>query len=103
MSIVHRLKEGASYCEFEKLGTGEMITEDELIMLRLIEGIHDPAFKHKLLETLQGVNLTVEICRDFVQNNSPAFGKTCFICKRKKICPKYAPNMTKDVQIQKKS
>ena len=44
-----------------------MTTEDELIMLRLIEGIHDPAFKHKLLETLQSVNLTVETCIEFVQ------------------------------------
>ena len=39
-----------------------MTTEDELIMLRLIEGMHDSAFKQKLLETLQSVNLTVETC-----------------------------------------
>ena len=44
-----------------------MTTEDELIMLRLIEGMHDPAFNHKLLETLQSVNLTVETCIEFVQ------------------------------------
>ena len=44
-----------------------MTTEDELIMLRLIEGMHDPAFKHKLLETLQSVNFTVETCIEFVQ------------------------------------
>ena len=29
--------------------------------------MHDPAFKHKLLETLQSVNLTVETCIEFVQ------------------------------------
>ena len=39
-----------------RLGTSKMTTEDELIMLRLIEGMHDPAFKHKLLEMLQSVN-----------------------------------------------
>ena len=50
----------------KKLGTGEM-TADELITLRLIEGLHDPAFKHKSLETLQSVNLTVETCIEFVQ------------------------------------
>ena len=44
-----------------------MTIEDELIMLRLVEDMHDPAFKHKLLETLQSVNLTVETCMDFVQ------------------------------------
>ena len=44
-----------------------MTTEDELIMLRFIEGMHHPAFKHKLLETLQSVNLTLETCIEFVQ------------------------------------
>ena len=37
-----------------------MTTEDELVMQRLTEGMHDPAFKHKLLETLKSVNLTIE-------------------------------------------
>ena len=36
-------------------------------MLRLIESMLDPAFKHKLLETLQSVNLTEETCIEFVQ------------------------------------
>ena len=45
----------------------EMTTEDELIMLRFIEGMHDPDFKHKLLETLQSVNLTVDTGIEFVQ------------------------------------
>ena len=44
-----------------------MTKDDELIMLRLIEGMHDPAFKHKLFETLQSVNLTVETRIKFVQ------------------------------------
>ena len=48
---VQRLKERDRYCELESLGTGEMTT-DELNLLRLIEGMHDPAFKHKLLEKL---------------------------------------------------
>ena len=33
-----------------------MTIEDELIMLRLMDGMHDPTFKHKLLETLQSIN-----------------------------------------------
>ena len=44
-----------------------MTTEDELIMLRLIEGMHDPAFKHKFLETLQSIDLTIETYIEFVQ------------------------------------
>ena len=65
--LIHRLKESARFCEFERLGTGEMTTEDELIMLLLIEGMHNSALKHKLLEMLQSVNLTVETCIEFVQ------------------------------------
>ena len=44
-----------------------MTTEDELIMLRLIEGMHNLALKHKLLEMLESVNLTVETCIEFMQ------------------------------------
>ena len=44
-----------------------MTTEDYLVMVRLIEGTHDPALKHKLLEMLQSVNLTEETCIEFVQ------------------------------------
>ena len=65
--FVHWLKERARYWEFERLGNDEMTSEDELIMPRLIEGMQDPAFKHKLLETLQNANLTVEICIESVQ------------------------------------
>ena len=63
----HRLKERARYCEFKRLGIEEMTTEDELIMLRSVEGMHDPAFKHKLFETLQSFNLTVQTFIEFVQ------------------------------------
>ena len=44
-----------------------MTTEGELILLRLIEGMYDAAFKDKLLETLQSVNLAVETCIESVQ------------------------------------
>ena len=67
VQFVHWLKERARCCKFERLGTGEMTTEGELIVLRLIEGMHDLALKHELLETLQSVNLTVETCIEFMQ------------------------------------
>ena len=53
-----------------------MNTEDELIMLRLIEGMHEPAFKPKLLDTLQSVILTVETCIEFVQQLELIFKKS---------------------------
>ena len=67
VQFVQGLKERVRYCEFGRLRICEMTTEDELIMIRLIESMHDPAFKHKLLETLQSVNLTVETYTEFVQ------------------------------------
>ena len=47
VQFVLRLKERARHREFERFGACEKTTEDELIMLRLIEGVHDLAFKHK--------------------------------------------------------
>ena len=75
VQFVHPLKERARYCKFEKFGASEMTTGDELIMLRLIEGMHNQAFKHKLLETLQSINLTVETCIEFVQQLELIFKK----------------------------
>ena len=45
VQFVHRLKERARYCQFERSGTGEMTKEDDLIMLLLINGRHDSDFK----------------------------------------------------------
>ena len=95
VQFVHQLKERARYCEFERLGIGEMTTEDELIMLRLIEGIHNLTFKHKLLETLQSISLTVETCIEFVQqlelikknyNQQPNKEEVCSTSKYKILC-----------------
>ena len=44
VQFVHRFKERARYCELENFGTGEMTTEDELIILCLIEGFARPVF-----------------------------------------------------------
>ena len=44
-----------------------MTTVDELVMLLLIEGMYNSAFKHKLVEILESINLTVETCIEFVQ------------------------------------
>ena len=97
VQFVHQLKERARYCEFERLGVGEMVTEDELIMLCLIEGMHNPAFKHNLLKMLQSINLTVETCIEFVQqlelikkyNQQPNKGDAYSTNKYKILCKYY--------------
>ena len=64
---LHRLKEASRFCEFEKLATENMTIEEELIQLRFIEGLHDVDQKNKILECLQGNNMTLEACVEFVQ------------------------------------
>ena len=94
VQFVHRLKESARYCKFERFDTGEMTTEDELIMRHLIEGMHDPAIKHKLSEMLQSVSLTVETCIELVQqlelikkyNQQPNEGEAYSTNKYKILC-----------------
>ena len=42
MKYLHRLRNANKYCEFEKLGQEEQTTEEDLIQLRLIEGVAEP-------------------------------------------------------------
>ena len=67
IQYVHRLKVASKYCEFEKLGSEDMTTEDELILLRLIEGLYDKSHKHKIMERLQISNLNLEASIEFAQ------------------------------------
>ena len=65
-SYLHRLKEASKFCEFEKLGT-EILTIEELIWLHFIEGLLKADQKNKILECLQGNNMTLEECVKFAQ------------------------------------
>lgn len=53
--------------EFEKFGTREMTIKDELIQLRLIEGMCDASCKHKFLEQLQFTTISLDASIDFQQ------------------------------------
>ena len=39
LQYIYRLKQVSRFCEFEKLGTKEMTIEEELLQVRLIEGL----------------------------------------------------------------
>ena len=39
IKYLHRLRNASRYCEFEKLGQEELTIEEDLIQLRLIEGM----------------------------------------------------------------
>lgn len=67
VKYLHRLRSASKYCEFEKLGTGEQTTEEELIQLRLIEGMHNSAHRYKLMEQLQLTNMPLNMCIEFIQ------------------------------------
>ena len=64
---LHRLKEASKFCEFEKLGTENITIEEELIQLCFIEELHNVNQRNKILRHLQGHNMTLEACIEFLQ------------------------------------
>ena len=66
-NYIHRLKQASRFCEFEKLGSGTMSIQEELIQLRFIEGLHEQNQKDKILERLQSNHMVLEQCIEFVQ------------------------------------
>ena len=94
-----------------------MSTEDELIMLRLIEGMHHSAFKQKVLETFQSVNLTVETSIEFVQeleliksnqylNKGEAYSSNKYeilrkFCRKRRVLGNNCPAVSKACSICK--
>lgn len=52
IQYINKLQEASRFCDFEKLGAGEMTIEDKLIQLRLIE----------ILEHLQLSKMSLDVC-----------------------------------------
>ena len=54
-TYLHRLKDSARYCDFDKLNTTgcNQSGEDELIQMRLIDGLCNIEHKNKMLEFIQ--------------------------------------------------
>ena len=70
-SFCQRLREGARYCEFHKLGAPEAIqsAEDDLIQMRLIDGLINVDHRCKVLEQVQisDGKIILENCVQLVQ------------------------------------
>jgi hypothetical protein len=59
MTYYRRLRAAAEHCEFEKLGT-KLSKEDELVLMRLIDGLSSTELKRRILERLQDAEQTLE-------------------------------------------
>lgn len=64
IKYLHRLRNASRYCEFEKLG---QTIEEDLIQLRLIEGMCNASHRYKIMEQLQIGNMSLNTCIDFIQ------------------------------------
>ena len=67
-----RLRKAAQFCEFNNLGTAEasQTSEDELLQMRLVDGLYNKQHKVKLLEFFQTSatnDMILEACVQFVQ------------------------------------
>ena len=63
---LHRLWNVSRYCEFEKLWQEQTI-EEELIQLRLIEGMYNASHRYKIMKQLQIRNISLNTWNDFIQ------------------------------------
>ena len=67
LTYLHKLKEISRFCEFENLDTENITTEEELIQLCFIGGLHNVNQKNKNFEVSPGQLLTLEAGIEFVQ------------------------------------
>ena len=66
-SYVQRLKNGARFCEFGEIGKKGQSEEDDLIQMRLIDGLENADHRTKALEHLQTENPKLSSCVNFIQ------------------------------------
>ena len=67
IKYLHRLRSARRYCEFEKFGQEEQTIEEDLIQLRLIEGMYNASHRYKIMEQLQIGNKSLNTYIDFIQ------------------------------------
>ena len=53
IKYLHCLQNVSRYCEFEKLGQEEQMIEEDVIQLRLTEGMYNASHQYKIMEQLQ--------------------------------------------------
>ena len=66
IKYLHRLRNASKYCEFEKLGQKEQTIEEDLIQLKLIEGMYNASHRYEIMEQLQIGNMSLNTCSDFL-------------------------------------
>ena len=67
IKYVHRLRNASRCCELENLDKEEKTIEEELIQLKLIEGMYNASHRYKIMEQLQIGNMSLNTCIDFIQ------------------------------------
>ena len=67
IKYLHHLRNASRYCEFVKLGQEEQTIEENLIELRLIEGMYNSSHRYKIMEQLQIGKMSLNTCSDFIQ------------------------------------
>ena len=67
IKYLHHLRNMSRYCEFEKLGQEEQPIEEDLIQLRLNEGMCNASHRYKIMELLQIGNMSLNTYIDFIQ------------------------------------
>ena len=67
IKYLHRLRNASRYCEFEELGQEEQTIKEDLIQLRLIEGMYIALCRYKIMEQLQIGNMSLNTFIDFIQ------------------------------------
>ena len=68
VSYAQRLRKASRFCNFEKLGKDGQSAEDDLIQMRLIDGLQSPDQRIKALEMLQsGDSPRLGACIDFIR------------------------------------
>ena len=64
---LHRLRNTSRDCEFERLRQEEQTIEEDLVQLRLIEGMYKASHRYKIMERQQIGNMSLNTCIDFIQ------------------------------------
>ena len=67
IKYLHCLWNVSRYWEFEKIGQKEQTIEEDLVQLRLIEGMYNASYQYKMMEQLQIGNMSLNTCIDFIQ------------------------------------
>ena len=67
IKYLHYLRKASRCSEFEKLGQKEQMTDEDLIQLRLIEGMFNASHRYEIMEPLQIGNMSLSTCIDFIQ------------------------------------